>query len=534
MKWFKFIWIAFQAVVLCTACRQDPNSDEGGESIKQPSLSIGIQIPGSTQSKADLAGVDPENAINNLIIWVFRNDDKNPVWGEPMKLTSDQLPEPGNIGWYSYKVSWGFITERPDVDVFAVANVETIGRTLDELAAINDYETVSKLAFGVDATNDFFGITQPVRKSYEELNNPTTQGFLPMSGMRTGMKVTGSGQQLKVESLQIKRAVSRIRMVFCKTATDDPDADKVKINGITLYDDLFPLKEYVFTENATGIVRTEGNPDDDNYVGSPYSVPASDLALLTNETIKSHPYPESLVYINQNPQEYQTKLDEAAHPADPANATLTDLGYFYFRESDRVLRGRIDYGIQRSIDQDYQPRLREFSMALPGDFARNHTWTLFAYFMSGRNLQFSLVAQPWDKTDYYIDFTDQAITVTSKFVVDETGAEVLSEGAYRELKLKPGVPVKGNLTISTPVGGLLYIRPEGAPSFYNVKPERIEINPTRDNGNISILIEAKSGVDTENLPEIETTLTLSFTVEMNGREIDANSEIIDTRYRFHR
>ena len=118
--------------------------------------------------------------------------------------------------------------------------------------------------------------------------------------------------------------------------------------------------------------------------------------------------------------------------------------------------------------------------------------------------------------------------------MDETGAEVLSEGAYRELKLKPGVPVKGNLTISTPVGGLLYIRPEGAPSFYNVKPERIEINPTRDNGNISILIEAKSGVDTENLPEIETTLTLSFTVEMNGREIDANSEIIDTRYRFHR
>ena len=36
-------------------------------------------------------------------------------------------------------------------------------------------------------------------------------------------------------------------------------------------------------------------------------------------------------------------------------------------------------------------------------FARNHTWTVYGYFISNRTLQLAVTALPWDKNNYTIE-----------------------------------------------------------------------------------------------------------------------------------
>jgi hypothetical protein len=176
-------------------------------------------------------------------------------------------------------------------------------------------------------------------------------------------------------------------------------------------------------------------------------------------------------------------------------------------------------------------------MAAPGDFARNHTWTLLAYFMSGRNLQVSLVAAPWTKGDYHVDFSGQAVNVTKKFRIDERTCEVSSsEDGYIDVKLIPGTPAKGTLTITTPVGGTLMITPLGAASLFSVT-QQATIAPDKNGGEITIEItnNPDTDIDISELPASETTLTLSFSVSVLGREVNVDSEAIDSdyKYRFH-
>jgi hypothetical protein len=86
------------------------------------------------------------------------------------------------------------------------------------------------------------------------------------------------------------------------------------------------------------------------------------------------------------------------------------------------------------------------------------------------------------------------------------------------------------------VGGTLMITPQGAASLFSVT-EHATISPDKNGGEITIEITSHEGIDidTSELPESETTLTLSFSVSVLNREINANSEIIDKdyRYRFH-
>jgi len=334
------------------------------------------------------------------------------------------------------------------------------------------------------------------------------------------VKVYGSAPQMKVDPIALVRAVSRLRMVLCRTATDDiAQEDEVSVSGITFYKEQIPLREYVFTEGTTGVIPS--------YTPIDFSFPGPD-------EIKPNPVPEDLIYVNQDPDAYQQMLDQAS-----AAGTLTDLGYVYLRESDKRIFGRVDYTINGKA------RSREFAMSAPGDFARNHTWTLFAYFMSGRNLQVSLVAAPWSKGDYHVDFSGQAVNVTKKFRMDERTCEIphnednsikYSADGYIDVKLIPGTTAKGTLTITTPVGGTLMITPLGAASLFSVT-QQATIAPENHGGEITIEItnNPETDIDFSELPESETTLTLSFSVSVLGREVNVNSEAIDNdyKYRFH-
>ena len=515
MRWRGFIQGLAVLALLLPGCRHAEPSTQVQEG---PTLEVAIQFPYVSATKGkELAATDLENKIHSLAIWIFRSSPDHTPVGEPLFLTDEaDFPPEGGIGRYEFRVDWNFVNTHPDVDVFVLANAASIGCTLN---ASSTYDDILSASFGYESdSNDIFG-THTYTRSVDPAKG------LPMSGTKTGLKVYGSAPKMKVDPVTLIRAVSRLRMVLCRTATDEDSEgegqeEKVSVTGITFYKDQIPLREYVFTEGTTGVIPPYTSKD--FYFDGP------------KEEIKKNPVPEDLIYVNQDPDEYQAMLDKACK-----DGTLNDLGYVYLRESDKRIFGRVDYTVNDKGGS------KEFAMSAPGDFARNHTWTLLAYFMSGRNLQVSLVASPWSKGDYTVDFSGQAVSVTKKFRMDERTCEIphnddgsikYSSDGYIDVKLIPGTIAKGTLSIATPVGGTLMITPLGAASLFSVT-EHATISPDKNGGEITIEITSHEGIDidTSELPESETTLTLSFSVSVLNREINANSEIIDKdyRYRFH-
>ena len=545
MKRIWVIWLLI-LVVWLPGCRRAEDIPQDG-----PSLSIAIDFPEVfyTKTSPELSPAALETEIHSLRVWIFRDDDKTNVGFLDLPTDENPLPSGGGVKRYIVKnIGWGFVNDHPKVSVFALANAESIG--LPDVAngipldGSISYDDLLALSFGYvpnpddpdHPKADFFGLSNPVHEVPSE--------GLPMSAFRSGMDMYGISPQLKVESVKLQRMVSRVRMVCCKTKTVvDPNAtetviETVHLDNFTLYKEQIPLKEHVFAEeqaNGTAcspVLDAAFSNKTDNYWSLPFIVNGPDV-LAENDA------PENLIYTNQAPNDYQAALDAAAQ-ADPLQ--LNDLGYTYLRESDLRLLGMVNYTVTTINTTDNQivsskSRYREFAMSSAGDFARNHSWTLFAYFMSGRNVQLSLTALPWDRSDYEVHFSSESVTVTSKFTVDPTTADISyssSEKIY-EVKLIPGSAAKGHLHITTPEGGTLMIYPQGGASLFSVYPETASIKPSRNSGRIDIEIRAKqnTGIDIDQLPETETRMTLSFYVISGTREIDINSEAVDNVYRFH-
>ena len=79
-------------------------------------------------------------------------------------------------------------------------------------------------------------------------------------------------------------------------------------------------------------------------------------------------------YETQTAQEYEDLINDAV-----SKGHLKQLGLTYLRESDRQLKGKINYtytdgNTDKTVDT-------EFSMATPGDFLRNHSWIIYIFYM---------------------------------------------------------------------------------------------------------------------------------------------------------
>ena len=470
-----------------------------------PTLGITIDFPTDESFTKGEAGELPasslENAIHSLMVWVFRSDNHSLV--TTLDLTPEEFPVGGGVRRYSIAVGRDFANAKPDVDVFVLANAAAIGSSLDSESAwaeLND----AFFANSEESPYYGFGISNPVHEVNPDLG-------LPMSGCGKNLVIRGEEPVFRVETVKLSRMVSRLRFIFCKTQTEGDEADEVSIQSIVLNGRMIPVREYVFTTGASGVVHDQEeflwNYDELSYI-----VPGPDV-IADNDT------PENLIYVNQDPLTYEHLLDDAI-----AHNQLTDLGYTYFRESDRRLVGRIYYTVNGN------QRTREFNMAAEGDFARNHTWTVFGYFLSGRNLQVSLSVMPWDYNVYFVDFSEESVNVSSKFVVDENTVELeeTSKDHY-DAHLLPGMAAKGRLHITTPVGGRLMIRPVGDANAFKVEPDMAFIAPSENAGRIDIMVRRNPDLDEDLTGKY---ITLSFSVEVGERVIDANTEVIDKVYRF--
>ena len=354
LQWF----LGSLLMVLLTACS---SSEDGGDGVaKQPMLTIYVYSPErpavpnrhAPLRRAETGNVETvgdESTIHSLQIWVYESENKALVgYLDTEDVTTLNM---GEGATYQLPVSDDFAKNKPDVDVYVMANVTNAncGVETDKDTERDELMTEAKIV------KSKFGLSP--------LTTEVPTDGLPMAGKLTTQPVVGDAPALRVGDLNavstvpLTRAVSKLRFVFAKT-TGQP---KVSITCITMNAGMIPDEEYLFTTPQS----------------MTYNANAGELLLTDIDDIAETADPTDYIYFNQDAQEYENLIN---------GANLTVNGPIYLRESDKQLAGTITYTINGGSEQTV-----DFAMQQAGDFLRNHTWIVYAYYAGSGKLQVQTV-----------------------------------------------------------------------------------------------------------------------------------------------
>lgn len=362
------IWMILAAALLAVAgCLRDPLLyPENGN------LTVRVFIPESIITKAetgDEAAVNDERVVFTLQIWVYKNGgtDATSLVGYRM-LDGDALAATGlNAGHetrFTIPVDQTFVDTKPRVDVYALVNGASAGFTTDKFAYIaGDWTKLNPsdlqdYVFG----GDLYGVNT--------LTSAVPAAGLPMAGVAMNQEVTGDFPVLSISTVTVTRVVSKLRFVFCQMTENGVPVDEFHITGISLSGNIGQT-EKLFTANTY---------DSSGYNALSKTYPA-DGALPAS--IAGNPAPgDYLFQPGMTAQQYDDKIRSGV-----SSGVLTQWGLTYLRESDQKLTGTISY--TAGTGGSMRSKTANFTMEAAGDFTRNHSWTIYAYFIGGR-----LVVQP--------------------------------------------------------------------------------------------------------------------------------------------
>ena len=369
--------------VLCAACSSGDEADENGATgvlRNQVKLAIYVYAPEQASAKKHAAptranegevdAIMGEGTIDSLQIWIYESATGNYVGYFSTKDVAALNNGQGTT--YQLPVSDEFAAAKPNVNVYVMANV-----THDNcgVGSLDKNTTRSALLEGAKIADGYFGLEQNTR-------SVPTDG-LPFAGKLTAQPVVGDAPTLRIGTLsavstvQLTRAVSKMRFVFAKT-TGQP---VVKITSIKMNAAMIPYEEYLFKTPVSMAYNTE----------------AKELLSTAIDDIAETDDPTKYLYLGQEAQEYEDLIDEAASKATPE---VTVEGPIYLRESDKQLAGTITYTINGGAEQ-----IVDFQMQQAGDFSRNHTWIVYAYYAGTGKLQVeSLYIKDWSMKEINHDF----------------------------------------------------------------------------------------------------------------------------------
>ena len=222
--------------VLLPACSSG-DAEGGGASHKQMKLAIYVYAPEQTttapkaaQTRADEGQVDAitgESTIKSLQLWVYESGTGNDVG---YFSTDDVASLNEGVGTtYQIPVSDDFASRKPNVNVYVMANVTNANCGVGTLNKETKETAHPALLDGAKITTGYFGLEQNTRTIPDD--------GLPFAGKLTASSVVGDAPTLRVGTLsavstvQLTRAVSKLRFVFAKT-TGQP---KVKITSISIW-----------------------------------------------------------------------------------------------------------------------------------------------------------------------------------------------------------------------------------------------------------------------------------------------------------
>ena len=360
--------------VLCSACSSG-DAEVGAVEVphKQATLAIYVYAPEqaatakkhAAPTRANEGEVDAiigEGTIDSLQIWIYESATGNYVGYFSTKDVT-ALNE-GQGSTYQIPVSDDFARNKPDVNVYVMANVTNDNCGVGTL----DKNTIrADLLNGAKIANGHFGLEENVRA--------VPAGGLPFAGRLTAQPVVGDAPTFRIGTLsavstvQLTRAVSKLRFVFAK-ATGQAT---VKITSIKINAGMIPNEEYLF---QTPVSMT-------------YNAEAKNLLVSELDDIAETVDPTQYLYLGQEAQAYEDLINAAVNKQPKAEVTAE--GPIYLRESDKQLAGTITYKIG-----DAEPQTVDFAMQQAGDFSRNHTWIVYAYYAGAGKLQVqSLYVKDW-------------------------------------------------------------------------------------------------------------------------------------------
>ena len=352
-------------LMLLTACSSSSDNEEEQllEAAKPTMLTIYLYSPDQPiVTRADVGPVsasEAENKVNSIQLWVFDTSGNKIGY---LSTTETASLNYGQGAVYQIPVSDEFALNRPNVDVYVLANVTAtncgITTTLDENT------TREQLIEQAKITVNHYGVTAG------SLTTTVPDEGLPMAGVLTDQHVTGDAPVLRIgttgniTTVPLTRAVSKLRFFFANN--DVVGAPELTITGIALNGSLIPNEEYLFP-NSLSL----------NYDPTPAPILANSI------TVQKKKNPDQYVYDGKTAQEYENLM---------MGAELSQAGPYYLRESGKLVEGTITYTIEGNPDT----QTANFKLQQAGDFSRNHIWIVYAYYAASGNLQVqSLYVKDW-------------------------------------------------------------------------------------------------------------------------------------------
>jgi len=334
-----------------------------------PRLYLRIELPEDPVTKGEVgseAAWTAERTLKNLHVWVFRNDNGALIDYKKFSENDLALMKTGMSDRWYIELSGSkaaIATEKPNVDVYALANAGTAGTGLN----FNNTTTRAQLKdalMGVGA----FGTANPM------IDNSISSNGVPYSGVGTDLPISGDYPMLELEPVTLVRTVSKITFLFCQVCVDDEDktlVDDFQIGTVTFPGYQICNKEYVF--NDTRITGTSLHVDADPTNNNDYQeAPIS----FENPVLARNPFPEKYTYRSAS-HSTESAAEYAARIRQAVEDGLLTRRVYYLRESNKQLAGSFSYKI---ADGDWTDRT--FSMGAAGDFARNHDWVVYVYFLA--------------------------------------------------------------------------------------------------------------------------------------------------------
>ena len=231
-------------LVLLTACSSDDSAT--GELDHQPAmLQIYVYAPDHmlpTRGNTDwVESATAESIVNTLQVWVFETGT-NTLVGYFTPSTTHDLNTAGNAV-YQMAVTPQFVQDKPNVDVYVMANVAEANCKCTFYAKTSRTE-LETAVLKHEGENDPFGLTTKVTTV------PATG--LPMTGVLRNQVVTGETPVLRigdgsVATVQLVRTVSKIRFIFSQMNNSE---HVMKIKSVSLTGDILPRQEYLFLNAA--------------------------------------------------------------------------------------------------------------------------------------------------------------------------------------------------------------------------------------------------------------------------------------------
>ena len=425
------------AMMLATACSEIDEDQSAQEQTVPVTFYLRSAGPNTRATEDIKAGTEAENAIHTAKVWLYQSayTDAQSTEHPPLLLGYQDASFSDDAGEreITINIPKSVAEAGRKLDVYAVANAASV-----DLSTMNAASGETPSSFD----NVYLGGDNFTPKTLTTSPGVPTDG-LPMSQIAKEQEIRTDGTQYTLEKIDLVRAISKIRFAFARTT----GLVDVEVTGIEVNGNIIPKKERIFPnpdatnygeynnityygDRYTNIIKT--GADDTDYEQTRLIYDKSATAGVFTATLI--PYDLIQQFTDPRYQTFEEKKSREGYTAAQYDAFLTNsvIGNAYnfdtyLRESDRPVTGKIYY----RLTNDGTVKSIDFSTAAPNssdtseDFARNHIYTVYAWF-EGTEMKLKVVARPWNTFTESFDFSENVV-VTEQIEWDRNTIEGTDE-----------------------------------------------------------------------------------------------------------